>query len=80
LVFDDDCPKQHMFFMRPDDYMWVNLHGMDFTWMNRDGAILRKVENPDTDAYKATLYKYADLAVQRRKTEAVMFNLADDIP
>jgi hypothetical protein len=80
LVFDDDCPKQHMFFIRPDDYMWVNLHGMDFTWMNRDGAILRKVENPDQDAYKATLYKYADLAVQRRKTEAVIYNLADDIP
>ena len=80
LLFDDDCPKQHMFFFRPDDYMWVNLNGQDFRWMNRDGAILRKVENPDTDAYKATLYKYCDLAVQRRKTEAVIYNLADDIP
>jgi hypothetical protein len=80
LVFDDDCPKQHMFFIRPEDYIWVNLHGMDFRWMNRDGAILRKVENPDTDAYKATLYKYCDLAVQRRKTQAVIYNLADDIP
>jgi hypothetical protein len=61
LVFDDDCPKQHMFFIRPDDFMWVNLNGNDFRWMNRDGAILRKVENPDQDAYKATLYKYCDL-------------------
>jgi len=80
LVFDDDCPKQHMFFIRPDDYLWVNLYGMDFRWMNRDGAILRKVENPDTDAYKATLYKYADMGITNRKVQGVMYNLADDIP
>jgi hypothetical protein len=80
LIFDDDCPKQHMFFIRPSDYLWVNLHGMDFRWMNRDGAILRKVENPDQDAYKATLYKYADFGCERRKTEGVIYNLADDIP
>ncbi|HKN43207.1 MAG TPA: phage major capsid protein [Propionibacteriaceae bacterium] len=80
LLFDDDCPKQHMFFIRPSDYLWVNLNGMDFRWMNRDGAILRKVESPDQDAYKATLYKYADLGVQRRAAQGVIYNLADDIP
>jgi hypothetical protein len=80
LVFDDDCPKQHMFFIRPEDYLWVNLNGNDFRWMNRDGAILRKVENPDQDAYKGTLYKYADLGVHNRKTQGVIYNLADDIP
>ena len=80
LVFDDDCPKQYMFFIRPDDFLWVNLNGMDFKWMNRDGAILRKVENPDLDAYKGTLYKYSDLGVQRRKSQGVIYNLADDIP
>jgi hypothetical protein len=80
LVFDDDCPKQHMFFLRPSDFLWINLNGMDFRWMNRDGAILRKVENPDQDAYKATLYKYADLGVDNRKVQGVIYNLADDIP
>jgi hypothetical protein len=80
LVFDDDCPKQHMFFIRPQDYLWVNLHGMDFKWMNRDGAILRKVENPDLDAYKGTLYKYCDLGITKRKVQGVVYNLADDIP
>ena len=80
LVFDDDCPKQYMFFLRPDDFLWVQLNGNDFRWMNRDGAILRKVENPDTDAYKATLYKYCDLGCFRRKTQGAIFNLADDIP
>lgn len=80
LVFDDDCPKQYMFLIRPDDFLWVQLNGNDFRWMNRDGAILRKVENPDTDAYKATLYKYCDLGCFRRKTQGCIYNLADDIP
>lgn len=80
LLFDDDCPKQHMFFIRPEDYIWVNLNGNDFRWMARDGAILRKMENPDQDAYKATLYKYCDLGCIRRKTQGVIYNLADDIP
>ena len=80
LLFDDDCPKQYMFLIRPDDFLWVQLNGNDFRWMNRDGAILRKVENPDTDAYKATLYKYCDLGCFRRKTQGTIYNLADDIP
>jgi len=80
MLFDDDCPKQYMFLIRPDDFLWVQLNGNDFRWMNRDGAILRKVENPDTDAYKATLYKYCDLGCFRRKTQGAIYNLADDIP
>jgi hypothetical protein len=80
LMFDDDCPKQYMFFLDVDSFLWINLNGQDFRWMNRDGAILRKVENPDTDAYKATLYKYSDLGVYRRKTQGAIYNLADDIP
>lgn len=80
LVFDDDAPKQHMFFLRPEDFLWINLNGQDFRWMNRDGAVLRKVENPDQDAYKATLYRYCDLGIQRRKSQGVIYNLADDIP
>ena len=80
LLFDDDCPKQYLFFLDIDSWLWVNLNGEDFRWMNRDGAILRKVENPDTDAYKGTLYKYSDLGCQRRKTQGCIYNLADDIP
>jgi hypothetical protein len=79
MLFDDECKKQYMFFIRPDDFLWVNLGG-DFRWMQRDGAILRKVENPDLDAYKATLYKYSDLGCSRRGSQAAIYNLADDIP
>jgi hypothetical protein len=81
LVHDDDCPKQHAFFLRPEDYLWVWLQQEDFQWMDRDGAVLRKVEAPvDEDAYKATLYKYMDFGITRRNTSGVMYNLADDIP
>jgi hypothetical protein len=80
FLFDDDCPKQHAFFIRPDDFIWVNLNGEDFSWMDRDGAVLRKVENPDMDAYKATLFKYCDLGNEKRKSQGVNYNLADDIP
>jgi hypothetical protein len=30
MLFDDDCPKQHMFFIRPEDFIWINLNGNDF--------------------------------------------------
>jgi hypothetical protein len=81
LLYDDDCPKQHAFFLRPEDFLWVWLQQDDFQWMQRDGAVLRKVEAPvDEDAYKATLYKYMDFGCTRRNTEGLMYNLADDIP
>lgn len=79
LCHEDDCPKQNMFFIRPSDLLWITL-GEDFDWMDRDGAILRKVESPDLDEYKATLFKYCDLGCFRRKCQGVIYNLADDIP
>jgi hypothetical protein len=80
LLYDDDLPKQHMFFLRPSDYLWIWLDGNDFQWMDRDGRVLRKVESPDQDAYKGTLYRYCDFGCARRKTQGVIYNLADDIP
>lgn len=80
LLADDDCPKQHAFFLRLEDFLWVWLQSQDFQWMQRDGAILRKVESPDLDAYKATLYKYLDFGIMDRKNQGVIYNLADDIP
>lgn len=78
LLYDDDCPKKHAFFLVPGGFVWANLNGMDFNWMQRDGAILRKVENPDQDAYKGTLYKYCDLGVMDRRSQGVIYNLADE--
>lgn len=80
LLFDDDCPKQHAFFLQPDMFLWVWLQSQDFQWMQRDGAVLRKVESPDLDSYKATLYKYLDFGCTTRNRQGVIYNLADDIP
>lgn len=80
LLYDDDAPKGNMWFLRPSDFLWVWLGGNDFQWMDRDGAVLRKVEYPDLDAYKATLYKYCDLACGDRKVQGVIYDLEDDIP
>jgi hypothetical protein len=80
MLYDDDCPKQHAFFLTPDDFLWIWLQANDFQWMQRDGAVLRKIESPDLDAYKATLYKYMDFGCTRRNTQGAIYNLADDIP
>lgn len=79
LTYDDVCPKKHMFFLRPQDFLWIWLNGNDFRWLNRDGKILRKVEYPvDKDNWRATVYRYNDLGCFRRKTQAMIVNLADD--
>lgn len=79
LLTDDTCPKGYMFFLRPQDFLWIWLNGDDFRWLNRDGKILRKVEYPvDKDNWRATVYRYNDLGCFRRKTQALIASLADD--
>lgn len=80
LVHEDDAPKGNAWFIRPSDFLWVWLGGNDFRWLRRDGNVLRKVESPDIDAWKATLYRYCDLGCPGRKYQGVMHTLADDIP
>jgi hypothetical protein len=79
FLTDDQCPKGFMFFLRPQDYLWIWLNNNDFRWLQRDGKILRKVEYPvDKDNWRATVYRYNDLGNFRRKTQGMIFNLADD--
>jgi len=81
LTIDDQCPKGYMFFLRPSDFLWMWLGGNDFRWLQRDGKILRMVTGgagADKDNWRATLYRYHDLAITRRKTQAYINALADD--
>jgi hypothetical protein len=80
MLYDDDAPKGKLWFLRPSDFLWVWLGGNDFQWMDRDGAVLRKIEYPDLDAYGATLFKYCDLACGDRKNQGVIYDLDDDTP
>jgi hypothetical protein len=83
MLIDDQCPKGNMWFLRPSDFAWFWLGANDFRWLQRDGKILRMVlgsgpNGEDQDNWRSTLYRYHDLAITRRKTQARMSNLADD--
>jgi hypothetical protein len=45
----------------------------DFDWMDRDGAVLRKVSN--RDAYEATLFHYGDLGCVMRNGNGLLTDL-----
>lgn len=83
LTIDDSAPKGNMWFLRPSDMLWFWLGANDFRWLQRDGKILRMTTGvgaagEDKDNWRATLYRFHDLAVKRRKTQARLKNLADD--
>ena len=83
LVHDDQCRKGRMWFLRPSDMGWVWLGANDFRWLRRDGNILRMTtavgpNNEDRDNWRATLYRFHDLACFRRKVQGSIYNLADD--
>lgn len=78
LCHEDDAPKQNAWFLRLEDFLWIWLFGQDFDWMQRDGAVLTRVDNKDE--YKATLFKYCDLGCRSRKVQGRYKGLADDIP
>lgn len=78
MIYDDTAPKGKTWFIRPSDFVWIWLNNNDFRWLNRDGRILRKVESPDQDQWRATIYRYNELAVKRRNCQGQMYNLADD--
>ena len=62
LTWDRDCPDNHLFGLRTDDFRFYEL--LDWEWMDKHGATL--VQVGDTDAYSATLKKYGDFACKRR--------------
>lgn len=83
LTIDDQAPKGSAWFLRPSDLLWFWLGGNDFRWLNRDGRILRMVtgsgpNGEDQDSWRATVYRFHDLACKRRKTQGRIYNLADD--
>jgi len=83
LTIDDQAPKGSMWFLRPSDLLWFYLGANDFRWLQRDGKILRMTigvgpNGEDKDNWRATLYRYHDLAAKRRKTQGRIKNLADD--
>jgi hypothetical protein len=72
-----------MWFLRTSDFAWFWLGANDFRWLQRDGKILRMTigvgpNGEDVDNWRGTLYRYHDLACTRPKTQARLYNMADD--
>lgn len=83
LTVDDQAPKGNMWFLRPSEFAWFWLGANDFRWLQRDGKILRMTTSvgaggSDRDNWRATLYRFHDLACGNRKVQGKIHTLADD--
>ena len=67
-VPDADCPNNTVFFIDTEHLQIMQMS--DWSWMDRDGAILSRVSG--SDAYEAVLYWYADLATDKPKAHAFL--------
>lgn len=67
-VADGDCPNNTVFFVDTDHLQIMQMS--DWSWMDRDGAVLSRVSG--SDAYEAVLYWYADLATDRPKAHSFL--------
>jgi len=71
LMVDKDAPPQRMWFLNTKDLHWMVME--DLEWMDRDGAVLSRVEN--RDAYKAVLYTYRELITTHPANQTVLFDV-----
>lgn len=67
-VADADCPPNTVFFLDTDHLEIMQMS--DWSWMDRDGAVLSRVSG--YDAYEAVLYWYADLTSDKPKAHAFL--------
>jgi hypothetical protein len=73
LVWERDCPANTMFYLHKPSF---KLHTeSDWEWMDLDGAVLNRVSN--TDAYEATLFRYAEQTVDRRNSSGKLTDLTE---
>lgn len=73
LVWERDCPANTAFYLHKPSF---KLHTeSDWEFMDLDGAVLSRVAN--TDAYEATLYRYAEQTVDRRNTSGKILDLTE---
>lgn len=73
LCWDQDCPDNRLYGLTTSDFTMFVMQ--DWEWMDKAGATL--VQVADTDAYSATLKKYAEFACKRRNSQFVITELAE---
>lgn len=73
LVYDKDAPVGRAFGLCPERIEFQR--ASDWEFMEEDGAILSRV--PNTDAYEATLFLYAQPCTDSRASHALISDLTD---
>jgi hypothetical protein len=73
LVYDKDATAGQMYFL--DEEPFAIYRQSDFFWLDKDGSILRRLD--DRDAYQATLALYAEMGVSSRNRHAVIEDLIE---
>jgi hypothetical protein len=68
MVVDKDAPPQRLWALNTGDMSWSTMQEIE--WMNRDGAVLDRVQG--RDAYEATLYTYKNLKCKRPANQGVL--------
>ena len=62
LIWDRDCPANTAFGIRKANFIQFRMS--DWEWFDLDGSVLHW--DPGYDAYKATLFQYSEMAVDKR--------------
>lgn len=71
FTVDNDAIDGEIYFLTLKD---IQLYRMsDWSWMERDGAVLSRVSN--IDAYEATLFRYHELGIKARNTQGVITDI-----
>jgi hypothetical protein len=73
LVADPQCKRSTIFYLVPETMKIYRT--ADFSWMEKDGAMLSRV--PNYDAYEAVLFAYQNLGVVTRNGNAKLGDLND---
>lgn len=71
LVADKDAPPQNMWFLRSSDWSWYSMK--DIGWIERDGAVLHRVD--DYDAFKAVMCTYRELVCKRPNNQVRLHDI-----
>jgi hypothetical protein len=73
MVWEKDCDANTAYGLSTRKFQWYRMS--DWEFMEEDGAVLNRV--PNTDAYEATLFVYAEMATDARHAHAKIEDLTE---
>ena len=74
LMWDRDCKENTAYVLNTKHL--TEYQETDWSFMDRDGAVLQRALD-GSDAYQATLYKYADVMTDKRNTHGVIKDITE---